>query len=124
VAKVRRQKFLSMDSPEATTSRLNEFANDVVNCLTHGVSLTDNLYGDVKDIDYVSTALPVIVSTTFPRPPIAVLALGASTQGGNGEVQSGGIVTWRHEGGRVVISSISGLTAGVLYKVKIAMVAG
>lgn len=120
----RKQKFLRDDKPEAAMQRHNEFVSDVVNCLSSGVSFSDNIAGVVKDITYLSTALPITVSFTSNAPPFAVWVMKASPAETTGASTSGNQVSWTWDkAGLVSVTDIANLTAGLRYNVKLAIVA-
>ena len=122
----RLQKFLDNLTPRQLARQLNELADDIRHILDGGISIVENVSGDVKTIDYVSTALPIYISTVSRSAPIAVAVLNCTVLGDtSGVYTTGNVVTWRFSnGGQVRIDDIDGLTAGTRYAVRLALVAG
>lgn len=105
----------------ATLADAVTWIRQVTAALTNGVTLAENLAGEVKSLTWNSDAPPTIATKARP---IAVLLLSASLLSTPSTRISGAVVTWTQTTAGVVVTAIEGLTPSTDYAVSLWLVGG
>lgn len=110
-------------------SGLNIFINDVVINFTNNLTVSDNLYQEIKEIKFQNSAanLPLKFKAKFNAYPKLVYlgyvfnnTLGAYATG----LTAAPFIEWSFANGEITISSITGLTASSVYTIRIHVIYG
>ncbi len=130
MAKLNSRKFTLEDFKDqswigALLSPLNNFIQEVYSGFQNNLTVTDNLYQEIKTIKFVndSSNFPLKFETKFNRQPVAVQIIYAvATNGTTASAQPW--PTWSFADGSLTISALTGLTAGLTYNIKIFVIYG
>lgn len=113
----------------ALFSSLNQFINDVVISYNNNITISDNLYQEIKEIKFKNTAtnFPLKFKTKFNVFPQSV-TLGYIFDNTVGAYASGltaaPFMEWTFSNGDLIINSISGLTSATTYTIRVHVVYG
>lgn len=118
------RKFQQEDFKDQTwigrlLSPLNTFISEVYNGFQNNLTITDNLYQEIKTLTFVNETsnFPLIFKTKFNKYPEGLsLIYCQDSTGGYPSVQP--LVQWSFNNGLLSISSISGLTVSSKYTFK------
>lgn len=106
----------------AASRPLDTFVREVRSILNGGVTLTEQMAGEVKTIRYIGDET---VSVATRVRPLAVLCLAArSATTGIPDTLTGSMVTWSYDNGAIAISAITGISAGADFLVTLWIVEG
>jgi len=132
MSKIAPQRFTVEEFPEQASwisklfSNLNSFMGDVTRAFGNDLTISDNLFQEIKEIAYrnSSSSFPLKFRTKFNSSPIGVIPiyLQNRTLGSYSTAQPW--VVWTYQDGSVVISDISGLTASSDYTIKLLIIYG
>jgi len=132
MAQLTPQRFTVEEFPEQASwisklfSPLNQITGDIVRAFSNSLSISDNLFQEIKEIAYknTSSSFPLKFRTKFNSSPIGVIPiyLQNRTLGSYSTAQPW--VVWAYQDGSVVISDISGLTASSDYTIKLLVIYG
>jgi hypothetical protein len=112
----------SADDVRAVIAELDTWARSLGSIVNGGVSLRDQLSGEVKSIRYVGGS-ELTVSTRVSSMPAAVLVLSArESRNAAAATMSGNRISWSYRDGVISITAIDGLTASTDYLVSLAVV--
>jgi hypothetical protein len=107
-------------------ANLNQFTGEVVQSFANGLTVTDNLYQEIKEIKYVNSAgnFPLKFKTKWSVYPkgLSVLSLYNNTLSGYSVAAPW--VVWSYADGQVIIDDISGLTSGNTYTIRFLVIYG
>ena len=116
------KRLLGSDIPEAPAwmntvlGTVNKFMQDTYSILKKQITFQDNIRCEIKELSLVA---PIAISVpTSLANPIGVLLL--SVEGTDFIVEP--VLKWSNAQGAVKIDSISGLTSGKTYKVRILVI--
>jgi len=96
---------------------LNKFMQDTYSVLKKGITFQDNIRADIKELNLRAPVSEFKVPSTI-QVPIGVLLLGVTGK----LITSEPVLQWSPTQGGVLIDSISGLTSGNEYKVRILII--
>ena len=102
---------------------LNSFISQVVLALNNRLTIQDNLFQELKSIEFVneSTNFPVKFTTKFNKfPQIVLVGSCIDSDGGYPSVQP--LLNWTFKDNYLIINSISGLTASNVYTLKLLII--
>ena len=101
---------------------LNSFISQVFSALQNNITISDNLYQEIKSVTFVNTsAFPIKISTKFYKYPEFIFAgTCISSEGLYPSLQP--LVTWSFADGVLSINSVSGLTADLKYTIKLLII--
>lgn len=98
---------------------LNQFLDSVYRALNRGITINENIAGQIRVNLTVTQGRPVRFSYSAPGRP-AIVLLGALTPINNAQMPTEHpFVDWIFDSGTIVIRSISGLEAGKSYNANI-----
>lgn len=102
---------------------LNEFFNDVGYATANNISVKDNLFQEIKelDINYSASALPLSFRGKWNSKPIGIQVINAYEVGGTGITYPN--LAWDFNGS-ITIKSMTGLTLGKRYKITLNIIYG
>lgn len=107
-------------------SSLNSFMNDLVINFNNGLTITDNLFQEIKEISWKNDSVnfPIRFSTKFNKIPqgLNVIYLFNTTDGVYSTAAPW--LEWSYSNGQVVISAITGLTASKNYTMRLQVIYG
>lgn len=109
-------------------STLNAFINDTVVATTNNLTITDNLYQELKEIKFVNNTanFPLKFRTKFNQYPKAFYVgyLFDDTTSSYASLTSAPWVVWSFANQEITISSITGLTTDRTYTIKFHVIYG
>ena len=107
-------------------SPLNSFTGDIIRAFSNSITIDDNLFQEIKEIKYVNspTNFPLKFRTKFNSNPRGLMPvyLVDNTTGNYSTLQPW--VVWSYLNNEVIISDISGLTAGRTYTIRLLVIYG
>lgn len=107
-------------------SNLNSFISDVVQNFSNQMTVSENLFQEIKEITWINSAtnFPIKFKTKFAASPkgLSVIYLFNETD----QVYSTAApwLEWRYANGEIIISNISGLTASDKYTIRLLVIYG
>ena len=107
-------------------SPLNSFIGEVVNSFSNNLTVTDNLFQEIKEIKYVNSAnnFPLKFRTKFLQNPRGVFPIYLLNNTLGSYSLAAPWVVWSYNDGQVTISDISGLTASSTYTIRLLVIYG
>lgn len=107
----------------AASRPLDTFVREVRSILNGGVTLSEQMAGEVKAIRYIGDE--TLTVATRVKPPLAVICLAArSATTGVTDTLTGCMVMWAYDNGAISIKGIDGLSAGADFLVTLWIVEG
>ena len=103
----------------ALLSPLNVMIDQLVAGLANNVTISDNLYQELKVVSFVNdpTNFPLKFSTKFSAAPVGIsVVFCQDTTGGMPATQPS--LVWSYSKQQVTVTSVSGLTSGLTYKLR------
>lgn len=132
MSKIQPQKFTVEEFQSQSTwidklfSPLNQFTGSLVEAFNNQLTVSDNLYQEIKEIKYVNTStnFPLVFRTKFAAYPRGLLPiyLQNTTLGSYSTLTPW--VVWSYANNQITISSISGLTSGSSYTIRLLVIYG
>lgn len=107
-------------------SPLNQFTGDVVRAFRNQLTISDNLFQEIKEIKWVNQAanLPLRFTPKFNSQPVGLTYIYIYNNTDQVYSTTAPHVVWTFNGSQVVISDISGLTSGKTYTIKLLVLYG
>lgn len=110
----------------ALLSPLNSFMNDLVIAFTGQITVSENLYQEIKEIKFknVANSLPLRFRTKFNSNPQGLHLIYIYDNTLNEMAALNPAIQWSFSNGEIILSSISGLTASSTYTIRIHVIYG
>lgn len=132
MSQINPQRFTTEEFPEQEDwigklfSPLNQFTGDIVRAFRNQLTISDNLYQEIKEIKWVNSTsnYPLKFTTKFKASPkgLNYIYLYNNTLGSYSLLSPH--IVWDYKDGQVIISNISGLTASSTYTIRILVLYG
>lgn len=132
MSQINPQRFSTEEFPDQADwisklfSPLNQFTGDVVRAFRNQLTISDNLYQEIKEIKWVNSAnnFPLKFKTKFNSNPkgLNYIFLYNNTLGTYSTLSPH--IVWKYQDGQVIISDISGLTASSNYTIRVLVLYG
>ena len=105
-------------------SPLNQFTGDVVRAFSNGFTVEDNLYQEIKEIKWTSSAqnFPLKFKTKFAVYPKGLFPIYLHNNTLGAYSLAAPWVVWTYADGQVVITDISGLTIASTYTIRLLVI--
>lgn len=97
---------------------LNVFMENIYYALNHGLTLSENMSGTVRQFQVTGGASATDVTYSFPvtQNPLGLVPMKVLNADGSYTAFSNAVfISWNYINGKVVINAISGLTNGTKY---------
>lgn len=126
------QQFTVEEFPEQQSwieklfSPLNSFTGSIVNAFNNQLTISDNLFQEIKEIKYVNKAanFPMSVKTKFNTQPMGLHCIYIRNNTTEAYSTLAPHVVWSWANGQLIISDISGLTTNSTYTIRLLLVYG
>lgn len=108
-------------------SPLNDFMSSVVGALNKGLTFTDNMSAQVKELEFTHTAdaYPVKFLSTLTAKPVGLWVVSAvEVAASPSTITSAVWADWSFQNGQVYINNFSGLTSGRKYRICVIIITG
>lgn len=132
MSRINPQQFILEGFPEQQSwigklfGPLNQFTGDVVRAFRNQLTISDNLYQEIKEIEWVNQTanFPLRFTPKFNVQPIGLTYISIYNKTDQLYSTTAPHVVWTYSGTQVVISDISGLTSGKTYNIKLLVIYG
>lgn len=126
------QRFTVEEFPEQRSwieklfSPLNSFTESVVQAFNNQITISDNLYQEIKEIKYVNTTsnFPYKIKTKFNAFPKGVFPIYTFNNTIGAYSTLAPHVVWKWAEGQLILTDISGLTASSTYTIRLLIIYG
>lgn len=107
-------------------SGLNSFLNDVVIGFTNQITVSENLYQEIKEIKFKNTtsSFPLRFRTKFNVNPQGMYMIFIYDNTTSSPAALNPAFEWYFSNGEIIIDSISGLTASSTYTIRLLVIFG
>lgn len=107
-------------------SPLNQILNDLVMSYSNGLTVSENLYQEIKEITFKNNAgvYPLVFKTKFNANPKGMVLLYNYDNTLNKYATTNPVIEWQFVNGNINITAITGLTSGSSYTVRFLVIYG
>lgn len=132
MSKLQPKKFTVEDFQDQSSwidklfSPLNSFTGSLVESFNNQITVTDNLYQEIKEIKYVNTStnFPLVFRTKFASYPRGLFPIYLQNTTLNSYSTLVPWVVWSYADNQITITDISGLTNGSSYTIRLLVIYG
>lgn len=107
-------------------SSLNSFINDVVISFTNKLTISDNLYQEIKEIKWKNNSgdFPLKFKTKFISNPVGMIPIFLYNNTLSANSAQVPVLTWSYGNGEISITALTGLTAASTYTIRLLVIYG
>ena len=126
------QQFTVESFPEQNSwigklfSPLNQLTGDIVRAFRNNLTITDNLFQEIKEIKFVNSSanFPLKFTTKFSQAPLGLFYIYIYNTTDATYSSTAPHLVWSYADNQVSISTITGLTSGKTYTLRVLAIYG